>query len=82
MTVTYEFELVAACPVDGKPDVYACTVRASRTIPVEDILRAAADLALKKLYQEDLTVSLQRTLAAEVTTVGWHSGVKTTVKGG
>lgn len=73
----YRLEVTAVCPVDKKPDVYLCTVRAGRTIPVEDILKAAGKLRTEPLYQEDLTRELHRALAAEVETVGWHSGVMT-----
>jgi hypothetical protein len=80
MRTEYTLEITAACPADRKPDVYACIVRASRTIPVEDILAAVAKVtAGEPLYQEDVTRELHRLLAAEVETVGWHSGVRTRV---
>lgn len=79
MRVEYTLEAVAACPADHKPDVYTVTVRTGRTIPVEQILAAAAELATSELYQEEFTRELHRRLAAEVETVGWHSGVKTRV---
>lgn len=77
MRVTHTLTIEASCPVDNKLDVYECTIEASRTIPVEDILKATADLP--KAFQEDITATLARTLGATVRTVGWHSGVKTEV---
>lgn len=79
MIVEHTLEVVAICPVDRKPDIYQCTIRSSRTIPVETILKAAAKLRRKRLYQEDVTRELHRTLAAHVETIGWHSGVQTRV---
>lgn len=79
MRVEYTLEAVAVCPADRKPDVYTVVVRTGRTIPVEDIIAAAGELAKAELYQEDFTRELHRKLAAEVETVGWHSGVKTRV---
>lgn len=79
MKVEHHLEITALCPVDGKPDVYQCLVRAERVIPVEDILKAAAELSGKKLYQEDLTQELHRRIAAVVETNGCHSGVRTRV---
>lgn len=79
MKVEHTLEVVAICPVDDLPDVYTLTVRATRVVKVEDILGAAAALASLKLYQEDLTQRMHRTLACEVETVGYHSGVRTRV---
>lgn len=76
MTVSYELTVNALCPADDKPDTYETTVRANQTIPVEAILAAAAKYRGQKLFQEDLTADLARTLGAEVETVGWHSGVR------
>ena len=79
MTIEHSLEIVALCPVDGLPDVYRAIVRTRRVIKVEDILKAAATLSTKKLFQEDLTQRLHRLLACEVETVGSHSGVQTRV---
>jgi hypothetical protein len=80
MKVEHTLEVTAVCPEDKKPDVYRCTVRARRVIPVEDII-AAVEKAKGggPLYQEELTRELHRLIAAEVETVGWHSGVQTRV---
>jgi hypothetical protein len=53
---------------------------AGRVIKVEDILAAAAAFAGRAIFQEDLTRELHRTLAADVETIGWHSGVRTRVR--
>lgn len=82
MKVEHELEIAARCPVDDQPDVYRCTVRARRVIPVEAILKAAEVLRGRKVYQEELTRELHRELAADVETVGWHSGVMTRVRVG
>lgn len=82
MIVEHELDVVALCPADGKADFYRVTVRARRVIPVEAILAEAEAFRGRKLYQEELTQELHRALAAEVETVGHHSGVKTTVRVG
>jgi hypothetical protein len=79
MRVEHTLDITATCPVDGLPDVYVMTVRASRVIKVEDILAAAATLAGERVFQEDLTQRVHRALACEVETVGYHSGVRTRV---
>lgn len=72
---TYTTTIRAVCPVDKLPDVYRLTVRSTRTIPVEDILAAAAKATAEPRYQEDITAAVARALGAEASTVGWHSGV-------
>jgi NADPH-dependent 7-cyano-7-deazaguanine reductase QueF len=79
MKVEHTLEVVALCPVDGKPDVYTLTVRASRVVKVEEILSAAAKCSAERMFQEDLTQRVHRELACEVETVGYHSGVRTRV---
>lgn len=79
MICRYETEIVAACPVDSKPDVYAATFESGDTIRCEDIIAAIGRYATEKAYQEAITANLARDLRCKVTTVGYHSGVKTTV---
>ncbi len=79
MIVRHHLRVTAVCPVDGLPDVYEATVETSRVIRVEDILAAADQLRTERIYQEDLTVRLARALGAQVTTIGWHSGIRTEV---
>lgn len=79
MRVEHTLEVVAVCPVDKAGDRYTVTVRALRVIPVEDIIAAVKQANSTPLYQEDFTEHLHRLLAAEVESVGWHSGVHTRV---
>jgi heterodisulfide reductase subunit C len=82
MIIEHRLLVTGICPVDLKHDVYDCMVRVRRMLPVEEILAAVKDATQKPAYQDDITLALHRTLACEVTTVGEHSGVKTTVKCG
>lgn len=84
MICEHELDVKAKCPVNGEDDVYSCTVRTARVVKVEDILAAAAVVAGRTIFQEDLTRELAGLLGAgvEVETVGWHSGVRTTVRAG
>ena len=79
MLVIHKLEIVAICPVDQKPDVYACTVEAHRVISVEDILAESKKLKELEMFQEDICQELHRSLACKVTLVGHHSGVRTEV---
>jgi NADPH-dependent 7-cyano-7-deazaguanine reductase QueF len=79
MQCEYSLWVNCVCPVDKKPDVYRVTVRSGKTIPVEDILKSAKSLEEKPQFQEELTQELHRLLAAEVESVGHHSGVKTRI---
>jgi NADPH-dependent 7-cyano-7-deazaguanine reductase QueF len=76
MKITYSFALKSNCPVDLLPDVYECQVVSDRPIAVEDILEVSEKYKEVFEFQEVLTEKLARQLAATVTTVGWHSGVK------
>lgn len=80
MICKYETRIVAACPVDDKPDVYEATFISDDTVQVERILEAVAKHATEKAYQEIITADLARQLRCRVITVGYHSGVKTTVE--
>jgi len=79
MLCKYETRIVAACPVDDKPDLYEATFESDDTIRCEDILKAIGRWATEKAYQEVITAELARELRCRVVTVGYHSGVKTTV---
>lgn len=76
MKCEYSLWVHCVCPVDKKPDVYRVTVRSRRTIPVEEILKAAKAMENTPQFQEQLTEELHRILAAEVESVGHHSGVR------
>ncbi len=80
MKTIYETQIATICPSDKENDFYLVTVESRRTVMVEDILAAIKEWENKKAYQEDITAALSRSLGCIVTTVGWHSGVKTTVR--
>lgn len=77
MRVIHETTFSRRCPVDDALDRYELRVEASRTIKVEDIL-AAVEALPEKAFQEDITLTLAAKLGCIVTTIGHHSGVKTT----
>lgn len=79
MRCIYETKIIAACPVDDMPDVYEATFESDDTIKCEEILAAIGKFATEKAFQEAITADLARTLRCRVTTVGFHSGVRTTV---
>lgn len=79
MLVKHTFQITARCPVDQGPDVYDATVEARRVIRVEDIIEAVRELTAEPDYQENITAALARRLGATVTTVGYHSGIRTEV---
>ncbi len=74
MLVKHYLTVTAECPVDGKPDRYEAVIECSRIVKVEDILALAV---LGKMFQEDATQHIARSLGVKVTTTGYHSGVKT-----
>jgi len=79
MRVTHRLQVRALCPVDGKQDVYDCRIVTSRTILVEDILKATDAVRTEKILQEDLCERLAGELGCEVILTGTHSGVATEV---
>lgn len=78
MIVKHSLTITATCPVDGKPDHYDATIECARVVKVEDIIAAVYALKTRTIFQEELTQELSRQLGAKVTTIGYHSGVKTT----
>lgn len=79
MLCRYETRIVAACPVDDRPDVYEAVFESETTILVEDIIKAISKYATEKAYQEQITSDLARDLRCKVSTTGFHSGIKTSV---
>jgi len=77
MKVTYETMLRRRCPVNDDYDTYVVLVESNTTVPVERLLEALAALPEKE-FQETLTQQLADVLGRKITTVGYHSGVKTT----
>jgi hypothetical protein len=81
MRVTHELTLTRLCPVDDGIDHYRVRIETTRLLTVEKIYAAIGGLPEKE-YQERLTVLLAAALDAKVTTIGFHSGVKTTCEAG
>jgi hypothetical protein len=79
MQVSHELTVTARCPVNEGNDVYRLTVRTVRLVQVETILEAVIKLTDKPVFQENLMAALAEALGCEVETIGYHSGVKTTV---
>lgn len=79
MRCSYSLMVRCRCPVDDLTDTYDVTIDSATTIKVEDILEITKPLASTKMFQEDLTAALARALGARVVTIGYHSGVLTTV---
>lgn len=79
MRVTHEFVHHATCPVDGAFDRYEITVEVERLLKVESIIEAIGRLP-KTLFQEQMTQTLAHELGAKVTSIGFHSGIKTTCR--
>lgn len=77
MRVIHETTFARRCPVDDAQDLYELRVETNRVVKVEDIL-AAVEALPEKAFQEDITKALAAKLGCTVTTVGYHSGVKTT----
>lgn len=82
MKVLHELSGACVCPVDGEPDRYRITIEADAVIKVEAIIQTVSKLAKVKLFQEEFTARLARALGVTVTTIGFHSGVKTTCRVG
>lgn len=79
MHVTHELTFARTCPVNDALDRYELRVETNRMVKVEDIL-AAIEALPEKAYQEELTLKLAAQLGCVVTTVGYHSGIKTTCR--
>jgi len=77
MRVIHELIFLRQCPVDDAQDRYELFVETTRTVKVEDIL-AAIEALPEKAFQEDITAALAAKLGCRVTTIGYHSGIKTT----
>lgn len=80
MKCQYAIEVRAQCPVmpDGT-DLYQFTIESASLIEVEKIVAFfSANAGKRNVFQEALTQQCAVTLGAQVTSVGWHSGVKVT----
>jgi hypothetical protein len=79
MQIEYSFRVDCGCPIDSLPDFYDITLLTTKTIPVEKILEVVERFSSEYLFQEDLTLQLQRLFNCNVTSLGTHSGVVTKV---
>ena len=79
MIAKYTISIKSNCPVDGGPDIYEAEITSSYPIAVEKIVECVSKFCDQKMFQEELTDLLARTLSASVRTVGWHSGVRVEV---
>jgi hypothetical protein len=80
MKCRYDIEVRAQCPVvPTDTDLYQFTIESESLIEVEKIAAFFKDNAgQKETFQETLTRQCAVTLGAQVTSVGWHSGIKVT----
>jgi NADPH-dependent 7-cyano-7-deazaguanine reductase QueF len=79
MRCTYETNMKCRCPVNDSIDHYAVSIEAWRMIQVEELLEVVGGFNDRCDFQEKITQELATTLRCNVTTIGFHSGVKTTV---
>lgn len=79
MLARHTIAMSALCPVDDLPDHYEVTVETARVVKVEDILAAIEPYRERKAFQEEITIELAKRLRCKVTTIGFHSGVRTEV---
>ena len=68
----YEFNGVCLCPADNLPDSYSVRLESRRMLWTNLIGDAVAELAERKMSQEQYTHELHRKLQCRVTTVGSH----------
>jgi hypothetical protein len=76
----YSLKIRCSCPVDEAPDVYDAVFESDDLIKVEDIIDAVRAYDTVVAFQEDITRSLARKFGCRVTTVGYHSGIRTEVE--
>ncbi len=76
----YDIEVRAQCPVNpDDTDLYQFTIESGALIEVERITAFfEAHASQKNIFQEALTQKCAVSLGAQVTSVGWHSGIKVT----
>ena len=79
MICRYSLTIKCRCPVDDLMNTYQAEIESASTIQAERILREIIMIGNEPNFQEDLTASLARSLGCQVTTTGYHSGVKTVV---
>jgi len=79
MKCIYELEVRAKCPANPETiDTYQFTITTGKMVAVEEIIAFFAHNGRDPVYQESLTQQCATKFDAMVTSVGEHSGVKTT----
>lgn len=80
MRCLYEYEVRAQYPVNpSDTDLYQFTIESESLIQVEKIADFFAKNAGRaEVFQEALTQQCAVTLGAQVTSIGWLSGIKVT----
>lgn len=78
MKCRYEVEVRAQCPVNpADTDLYQFIIESESMIEVEKIAAFfKANAGKAEVFQESLTQHCAVTLGAQVTSIGWHSGIK------
>ncbi len=79
MICRYYLTIHCVCPVDESADVYDAVFESDDLIKVESIIDAVRAYDTQAAFQEDITRSLARILGCRVSTIGYHSGVRTEV---
>ena len=79
MICRYETKLVAICPIHKVLDHYDLTIESPHQIYVEEIIAFLKTCGGKEETQEQITGTIATKFGCRVVTVGYHSGVKTTV---
>lgn len=80
MRCHYELKVRARCPVEpSREDAYDFIIESESMIEVEKINAFMEKNAWdKEVFQEVLTENCADHLRAQVTSIGWHSGIKVT----
>lgn len=80
MKCIYEVEVRAQCPVNpSDTDLYQFIIESESLIQVEKIVAFfEVNAGNREIFQEALTQNCAVTLGAQVTSIGWHSGIKVT----
>lgn len=80
MKCRYDVEVRAQCPVNpSDTDLYQFAIESESLIEVEKIIAFfKTNAGNAEVFQEALTQQCAVTLGAQVTSVGWHSGIKIT----
>jgi hypothetical protein len=81
MRCTYELLMTGICPVDNTlVDAYQVTVTCRHEVMVERLREHVALLGQRIATQEEQTQALADAFpGCTITSIGWHSGVRTTV---